>query len=746
MTPDPRSALPQITRRHFVAGSLLAPAAMQAADSATPWYQRTYRWGQTNITEKDPIRYDIPWWRGFWKRTLVQGVIVNAGGIVAYYPSKFPLQHRAEFLNGRDLYGELAQAAHDDGLAVLARMDSNRTSEDFFRAHPDWFARDAKGAPIRAADKYVTCVNSPYYDEYIPDVMREIIGRSHPEGLTDNSWSGLGRDTICYCANCAAKFKRQTGAALPSKHDWNDAVYRQWIDWNYARRIEIWDLNNRVTKSAGGPNCLWIGMNSGNIANQSRSFRDCKVIWQRAEMLLMDHQARGANGFQENADTGRLIHGVAGWDKLVPESMAMYQAGGRVSFRMAAKPAPEARMWMIEGFAGGIQPWWHHVGAYGEDRRAYATAEPLMRFYKDNEAFLTNRRPVASVGVAWSQRNTDFYGREQASELVEMPYRGFTKALLRNRIPYVPVHLDDIGKAGVRVMVLPNVAAMSDAQAAGVRAFAASGGAVIASGVTSLYNELGDARGDFALADLFGAHWSGQPGVERAWATQAIHTYLRLTPELRAEVPGPHTGDEPKIAGRRQPILTGFDETDIVAFGGTLGPLRVDRGANVLLTYVPEFPVYPPETAWMRTEKTDLPGLVMNGRHALLAADLDRRYAREGLPDHGQLLANLVRWAAGDSIPMHVEGHGLLDCNLYRQAGRLVLHLVNLTAEGSGREPLDDLVPAGPFAVRVRLPKDVKGGAVSLRVAGTRAPVKVESGWARFEVRSILDHELAVIE
>ena len=82
----------------------------------------------------------------------------------------------------------------------MARMDSNRTAEDFFKAHPDWFARDGNGQPYRAADKYVTCINSPYYDEYLPGVLREIIERSHPEGFTDNSWAGIGRDSICYCA------------------------------------------------------------------------------------------------------------------------------------------------------------------------------------------------------------------------------------------------------------------------------------------------------------------------------------------------------------------------------------------------------------------------------------------------------------------------------------------------------------------------------------------------------------------
>src|ERR1700730_12927164 len=148
------------TRRTFIALAATAVASRAAPASTEPWYRRTTRWGQTNITEKDPVRYDIPWWRDYWKRTAIQGVIINAGGIVAYYPSKFPLHHRAEFLNGRDLYGELAKAAHDDGLVVMARVDCNRTAEDFFRAHPDWFARDHSGQPYRAADKFITCVNS----------------------------------------------------------------------------------------------------------------------------------------------------------------------------------------------------------------------------------------------------------------------------------------------------------------------------------------------------------------------------------------------------------------------------------------------------------------------------------------------------------------------------------------------------------------------------------------------------------
>jgi hypothetical protein len=719
------------TRREFIAAATAAVTAIPsgtAAPTAEPWFRRTYRWGQTNITEKDPDRYDIPWWREFWKRTQVQGVIINAGGIVAYYPSKYPLQHRAEFLGTRDLYGELAKAAHDDGLVVIARMDSNRTTEDFFKAHPNWFARDSSGQPYRAADKYVTCVNSAYYDEYLPAVLTEIVERSHPEGFADNSWSGLGRESVCYCDNCARKFQDKAGQVLPRKHDWDNPVYRRWIDWNYERRLEVWDLNNRATKAAGGPACLWFGMNSGSISSQSRSFRDCKAIFERAPMVFLDHQSRGAAGFEENADTGKLVHGVLGWDKLAPESMAMYQAG-RNSFRLASKPAPEARMWMIEGFAGGIQPWWHHIGAYHEDRRMYRTAEPMMKWYAANQQFLVNRRPLATVGLAWSQRNTDFYGRDRAADLVDAPYRGFAQTLVRARIPYVPLHVDHLEResGNLKVLILPNLAAITDAQCAAVRKFVAAGGALIATGVTSLYNEFGDARNDFGLADLFGAHFTGTAGAEKSWATQSQHTYLRLSAELRSHA-----------------VLNGFDETAFVPFGGALGPLRLDAGTSVPLTYIPPFPVYPPETSWMRQEKTDIPGLVLKGRVAYLPADLDRRYNRDSLPDYANLLANIVRWAASGEIPLRVEGAGLFDCNLYTQPGRVIAHVVNLTA--TGRMPIDELIPVGPLKIEVRLPAAVRGRSMKLLVSGRLGTVAVKNGWASIELASVLDHEVLVIE
>ena len=757
------------SRRSFLQRSVLVTASLAAADfsllagppfagkmdhgsrsqEGVPWYRRVTRWGQINITEKDPTQYDIPWWRKFWKETGTQGVVINAGGIVAYYPTRIPLHRQAQYLNNRDLFGELCRAAHQDGIAVFARMDSNRAHEEFYKAHPDWFAIDESGKPYKAGELYISCINSPYYQEHIPAVLTEISQMYQPEGFTDNSWSGLGRASICYCENCEKSFRDKTGNAIPLVKNWDDMVYKKWIRWNYDRRLEIWDLNNKTTKAAGGENCIWAGMNSGSISGQSRSFRDYKKICERADIIMLDDQSRhNESGFQRNGQIGKVIHGLLGWEKLVPESMAMYQAG-RPTFRLSSKPVPEARMWVVEGMAGGIQPWWHMVAAYHEDRRMYKTVSPLLKWHKANEEFLINRQPVATVGVVWSQENTDFYGRDDADKLVDLPWRGMTEALIRANIPYLPVHADHIDRDGpqLSLLILPNLALMTDEQIASVRQFVERGGSLIATDETSLYNEWGDIRKDYALSDLFGVHFTESIGTDDEGSN---HTYLRLNPELRAQMEGPHNEMEPKVTAKRHEILKGFEETDILPYGGLLKAHRVDSDTEVLMTFIPEFPIYPPETAWMRVPKTDIAGLIVRtnskgSRIAFLPADIDRQFGRHNLPDHGNLLENLVRWAVKDNIPLTVEGAGLVDFHLYRQSNRLVLHVINLTSAGTWRAPVHEFIEIGPLKVKINLPKDIGGKSLRTLVSGAKISPAVKNGWTEFEIGSVLDHEVIVI-
>src|SRR2546429_1305340 len=141
-------------RREFLALSAAAGAAARAAPrlplQAPPsWYATMRRCGQLNLNERDPLTLDVAAWIDYWASLRVNALLVNGGGIMAFYPTEVPYHHRSGFLGTRDLFGEMAAAARARGIRVVARMDCNYSWEEALRAHPEWFERDRDGQPRR---------------------------------------------------------------------------------------------------------------------------------------------------------------------------------------------------------------------------------------------------------------------------------------------------------------------------------------------------------------------------------------------------------------------------------------------------------------------------------------------------------------------------------------------------------------------------------------------------------------------
>src|SRR5256886_14888829 len=107
----------------------------------------------------------------------VNALLVNGGGIMAFYPTDVPYHHRSAFLGTRDLFGEMAAAARARSIRVVARMDCNYSWEEAVQAHPEWFERDRDGQPRRHNEStwlFKTCMFSPYFTEQMPAIYREI--------------------------------------------------------------------------------------------------------------------------------------------------------------------------------------------------------------------------------------------------------------------------------------------------------------------------------------------------------------------------------------------------------------------------------------------------------------------------------------------------------------------------------------------------------------------------------------------
>ena len=243
-------------------------------------------------------------------------------------------------------------------------------------------------------------------------------------------------------------------------------------------------------------------------------------------------------------------------------------------------------------------------------------------------------RPAAPVALVWSQPTLELYGQGDAKARYADCVYGFYAALMENHIPAVMVSDEALasGKlAGFRAVVLPNLACMSDAQAHSITEFLRSGGALIASHETSLYDAAGNKRTQLALAELLGA---------------------------RYDAASPTTSTKNGYLCRREahPITAWMRDTSVLPFAGRITPVRAAGGAAAPLEYGYTAALVDPEEI-ENPVRTGVPLLIAHtvgaGRVAYLASDVDRFYFRSRLDDARRLLGSAVAWALGRTSAPH---------------------------------------------------------------------------------------------
>src|SRR3989475_2695159 len=224
------------------------PAAVVTKDvtlaaAEQPWYATMRRCGQLNLNERDPQTLDVASWIDYWASLKLDALLLNGGGIVAFYPTQVPYHHRSEFLGSRDLFGELAAATKARGMRLVARMDCNYAYEDAVKAHPEWFERNRDGSPRPHGESpwlYKTCMFSPYFTEQMAAIYRELNAKYPVDGFFTNGWPSTGALTVCHCDNCTRVYRDTVGGTPPDQTDAPSAVDRKDHDVYLDRVLDVW--------------------------------------------------------------------------------------------------------------------------------------------------------------------------------------------------------------------------------------------------------------------------------------------------------------------------------------------------------------------------------------------------------------------------------------------------------------------------------------------------------------------------
>ena len=178
----------------------------------------------------------------------------------------------------------------------------------------------------------------------------------------------------------------------------------------------------------------------------------------------------------------------------------------------SVQSAPEIELWVAEGTANGQRPWVTKFSGVLYDRRWLPTVERIYQWHARHERYLRNEAPLARIGLLFSEQTARHHRGMAAGDRAEDHVLGMYHGLLEARLPFELVHeafltADRLDR--FKVLVLADAAALSEAQCSAIRDYVQRGGSLVATFASSLFDEFGQRRTDFGLADVFGVSFGG---------------------------------------------------------------------------------------------------------------------------------------------------------------------------------------------------------------------------------------------
>lgn len=376
------------------------------------WMREPIRWVQTNLRETDAgldANHLVAQLADMRANVLLMGM----GGIVAYYPTTAPFQYPSPFLPpDRDMFGEVLKAAHQHGIRVVGRFDFSKASEKVFKAHPEWFFRQANGQPVVYNGLYSTCINGGYYRGAAMAMLAEALTKYDVDGLFFNMFGNQSRDYsghyvgLCHCDACKRKYWEMFHEQIP---DCPNDHYRKFM-FVSSREVAAAIGHEIRSKRPNAGYFNYIQESTDGIMSESNTAVD-------RPLPLWPYSASDNVNRARNSEPSKM-------------SVNLDMQFVDYSWRFATVPKNEIALRIWENVANGGAATFEVNGTLDQqDRQALDTARPIFRWLAEYQQYYAGEQSAARVLLLGAPQQT---GRTYSQN----SYRGLFRLLSEEHIPF----------------------------------------------------------------------------------------------------------------------------------------------------------------------------------------------------------------------------------------------------------------------------------------------------------------------
>jgi len=643
-----------------------------------------------------------------------------------YYDTAYGHKHTG--LGDIDLMQAFSTACRKLDMRILYYVQLSRERRG--NLVPSYAARDADGNPVVLVkdlpllpendERPVMCLNGPGRD-YLHNILRELSENYDFDGFWLDCFFWWGNLNPCYCRTCRAKYEEDTGQTLPAAGDTTSPAWKRYFRWR--RQLNTLILKELTdTIRCANPHLSITHNGTSSPAWADLAFCDADDY--------VSHEFHYGDGYANLALTCRtneaLKPGVPGevevWRFFNSPEITNWVRGYQV------RPVPQLLTEMSTILANnGLIQYYDQILPDGTlDDRSIAHLKDAFREVTRYEPFIKpKQKRVPYAAILWSKATDSFAPASQAAAH-HAGLGGFHHALMEKRVLHTVVTERALetadGLDGVKVLVLPNAACLSEQEAQAIRAFVKKGGGLVATYRTSLNWEEGSSREDFLLRDVFGARYL-EP-FSYLYGFQKFNTKHPILEDLPQDWPMTvWTTKQLKVevAGKAS------------ALGHLVNPMR---GMHM---------GHPPQ------EDTPYPACVIHkygkGRVVYFPQPLGDIYMKYGHPDTRQLITNAVLWAAAKTPPVWVQSPDTVEVTMWQTPGSRSrsIHLVNRTANGPMRikgSVINEIIPV--FNVEVQVPFKVK--KATLQPEGKVLKISQKDGQSTVKIPRLDLYGILVLE